>query len=54
MTEKQEKFLRYREKALPIQLDRARRRYHALVREARRMKMHSLLTNKEMVEKEYD
>jgi len=54
MTEKQEKFLRYREKMLPIQLDRARRKYYALVREARRMKMHTLLTNQEMFGKEYD
>ena len=46
--------MKYREKMLPIQLDRARRRYQALVREARRMKMHSLLTNQEMFGDEYD
>ena len=43
-----ERFVVYRQKMLPIQLDRARRRYVALIREAKRMGMTSLLTNDEM------
>jgi hypothetical protein len=52
MTERQEAFLKYRTKMLPIQLDRARRKYIALVREAKRMKMYNLLSNKEMFDLE--
>lgn len=48
MNDKEKKYLDYRKKLLPLQLDRARRRYIGLVREARRMKMYSLLTNREM------
>jgi hypothetical protein len=48
MTDREKKYFDYRRKLLPLQLDRARRRYIGLVREAKRMKMYSLLTNREM------
>lgn len=50
----EERFLLYRMKVLPIQLDRARRKYRALVREARRLKMNTLLNNQELHGKEFD
>lgn len=52
--EKQDKFIGYRKKVLPVQLDRARRRYIGLVREARRLDMKWVLTNKELYSDEYD
>lgn len=42
----------YRRRMLPEQIDRARRRYIGLVREARRLGMPHLLTNKELYEVE--
>lgn len=48
MTDKEKKFIEYRKSYLPEQLDRARRRYIALVREAKRMEMNWVLTNKEL------
>ena len=45
-----QRYEEYRIKILPLQLDRARRKYVGLVREAKRRKMHFLLTNKEMFE----
>lgn len=52
MTDEEKRWLKYRRKTLPVQLDRARRRYIGLVREARRMGLTRLLTNKEMNEVE--
>lgn len=52
--EKQDKFVGYRKKVLPVQLDRARRRYIGLVREARRLQMTRLLTNEELHGEGYD
>lgn len=54
MTDEEKRFLKYRRKTLPVQLDRARRRYMGLVREARRMGYSHLLTNREMFGEEYD
>lgn len=51
---KNDKFLGYRKRMLPEQLDRARRRYIGLVREARRLDMKWVLTNKELYSDEYD
>ena len=48
MTDKEKKYLNYRRQLLPEQLERARRRYAGLVREARRLEMNWLLTNKEL------
>lgn len=48
--EEHERYEVYRIKVLPDQLERARRKYVGLVREAKRRKMHFLLTNKEMFE----
>ncbi len=48
--EENERYDVYRIKILPEQLDRARRKYFGLVREAKRRKMHFILTNKEMFE----
>lgn len=45
-----QRYEEYRIKVLPDQLERARRKYVGLVREAKRRKMHFLLTNKEMFE----
>lgn len=39
--------LAYRVRVLPTQLDRARRRYAALVAEARRLRMNDILTKPE-------
>ena len=52
--EKEIKYLKYRRDVLPEQLDRARRRYQGLVREAKRLGMNWVLTNKEMFGDEYD
>ena len=57
MTDKEKKekrWLKYRREMLPVQLDRARRRYIGLVREARRLGYSDLLTNREMFGEEYD
>lgn len=51
---KSDKFVDYRKRMLPEQLDRARRRYIGLVREARRLDMKWVLTNKELYSDEYD
>jgi hypothetical protein len=48
MTDKEKKYENYRRMMLPEQLDRARRRYHGLLREARSLNMNWILTNKEM------
>jgi len=48
MTDKEKRFIEYRRTYLPEQLDRARRRYISLVREAKRMDMNWVLTNKEL------
>lgn len=40
----------YRRRALPIQLDRARRRYAALLNEARREGRFELLTPEELID----
>jgi hypothetical protein len=53
-TREEIKYLSYRKALLPEQLARARRRYIGLVREARRMKMNWVLTNKELYSDEYD
>ena len=50
----EERYLLYRIKILPTQLDRARRKYRALVREARRLKMNTLLNNQELYGKDFD
>lgn len=50
----EERYLLYRIKVLPTQLDRARRKYRALVREARRLKMNTLLNNQELYGKDFD
>lgn len=52
MTDRQKKYENYRRTILPEQLDRARRRYIALVREAKRLNMNWVLTNKEMFDLE--
>lgn len=55
MTETKKKkrsYEQYRKDYLPEQLDRARRRYQGLVREAKRMKMYWVLTNTEMFDME--
>ena len=49
---KEEKYMSYRRSILPEQLDRARRRYIGLVREAKRMNMNWVLTNREMFDEE--
>lgn len=54
MTDEAKRWLKYRRRTLPEQLDRARRRYMGLVREARRMGYSDLLTNREMFGEEYD
>jgi len=46
--EKEIKFLKYRRDVLPEQLDRARRRYQGLVREAKRLGLNWTLTNEEL------
>lgn len=45
-----EKYIRYRQLMLPEQLERARRKYIMLVREAHKLDMNWLLTNYEMFE----
>ncbi len=53
-TKEEKKYITYRKALLPEQLDRARRRYIGLVREARRLNMNWVLTNKELYSDEYD
>jgi hypothetical protein len=53
-TKEEKKYITYRKALLPEQLDRARRRYIGLVREARRLDMKWVLTNKELYSDEYD
>ena len=43
MTERQERYLAYRLRILPEQLDRARRRYQMLINEAKRLGMEDLI-----------
>ena len=50
--DRQTAYTQYRIRVLPVQLDRARRKYIALVREAKRLKMTQLLNNTEMFELE--
>lgn len=54
MTDEAKRWLKYRRRTLPEQLDRARRRYIGLVREAKRMGYNHLLTNREMFGEEYE
>jgi hypothetical protein len=48
MTDREKKYLSYRRALLPEQIERARRRYIGLVREARRLEMNWVLTNREL------
>ncbi len=54
MTDKEKRFIEYRKAYLPEQLDRARRRYYGLVREARRMRLHWALTNSELYDEKFE
>ncbi len=47
MTEKQERYMYYRIRTLPQQLDRARRRYVHLLREAKRLDLTHLIEDHE-------
>lgn len=46
--EEEERWLAYRSRILPEQLDRARRRYEGLCREAKRLGLNDLLSDDEM------
>lgn len=52
--EMERKYMAYRRDIVPEQLERARRRYFGLVREARRLKLNFAMTNREMFGDEYD
>lgn len=45
MNEREEKYLAYRLRILPEQLERARRRYQMLMNEARRLGMEDLIND---------
>jgi hypothetical protein len=47
MTQKEINHIKYRVRELPDQLDRARRRYTHLIREAKRLGMRHLLEDRE-------
>lgn len=44
----------YRRSIVPEQLERARRRYYALVKEARELKLNWAMTNDELHDKKFD
>lgn len=48
MENEKQRYLAYRVKILPEQLDRARRRYEGLCREAKRLGMVDLLNEREL------